>query len=214
MACQLKKPFNLFKRWQFYATVVFLTVFIKMSFGYFGEAVQLYIYQKSRSYAETIVSKTIQEDILTNYTAEGFIQKNYDSTGKLTLASLDSYQANLVRAQVAKSLIKSIESINLQEDFQSLMIPLGYFFSRNYFLANGIRVPINLEIIGSAKSDINSNVKSYGINSSLIEIVLDVSIEMQIMVPFQQQKIDILYEIPLAMEIINSDVPFVYGQGS
>lgn len=214
MACQLKKPFNLFKRWQFYATVVFLTVFIKMSFGYFGETVQLYIYQKSRSYAETIVSKTIQEDILTNYTAEGFIQKNYDSTGKLTLASLDSYQANLVRAQVAKSLIKSIESINLQEDFQSLMIPLGYFFSRNYFLANGIRVPINLEIIGSAKSDINSNVKSYGINSSLIEIVLDVSIEMQIMVPFQQQKIDILYEIPLAMEIINSDVPFVYGQGS
>ena len=89
------------------------------------------------------------------------------------------------------------------------MIPLGYFFSRNYFLANGIRVPINLEIIGSTKLDIKSDVKSYGINSSLVEINLEVGIKMQIMVPFQREQIDLVYNIPLAMEIINSDVPFV-----
>ncbi|UKI48798.1 MAG: sporulation protein YunB [Clostridium sp.] len=32
---------------------------------------------------------------------------------------------------------------------------------------------------------------------------------MQIMVPFQREQIDLVYNIPLAMEIINSDVPFV-----
>lgn len=211
MACLLKKHSNLFKSWRFYTCCIILVIFVKMGFGYFSDAVQLYICQKSRSYAEITISNIIEDDILTNFKSEGFVIKSYDSNGKITSASLDSYQANLVRSEVSQNLIKCIETINEQEDFQMINIPLGYFFSRNYFLANGVRVPINLEIIGSAKSDINSDVKSYGINSCLVEIYLDISIEMQIMIPFQKQKIEVLYKIPLAMEVINSDVPFLYA---
>lgn len=212
MACRSKKHLPFFKKWQFYACVIFLTLFIKLSFGYFGEAVQLYIYQRSRSYAESIISQTITDDVLVNFSSKTFILKNYDSTGKLTMASVDAAQANLVRTKASNSLIQSIASINTQVDFQSISIPVGYFFSRNYFLANGIRVPIKLETIGSAKSDIKSKVTSYGINSSLIELFLEISIEMQVMIPFQQQKIEILYNVPLAMEIINSEIPYVFLQ--
>ena len=184
-------------------------IFAKFSFGYFSETVKLYIDQKSRIYAMDIISDSINNDVLSNINDTQIVDKVYDNNKELMSASINTYQANLIRAYVAKSVNKSIESINEQDDFKYIMIPLGYFFSRNYFLANGIRVPINLEIIGSTKLDIKSDVKSYGINSSLVEINLEVAIKMQIMVPFQREQIDLVYNIPLAMEIINSDVPFV-----
>ncbi len=209
MVWKLKKRLRLFKRIEIYLCIAIFMIFAKFSFGYFSETVKLYIDQKSRIYAMDIISDSINNDVLSNINDTQIVDKVYDNNKELMSASINTYQANLIRAYVAKSVNKSIESINEQDDFKYIMIPLGYFFSRNYFLANGIRVPINLEIIGSTKLDIKSDVKSYGINSSLVEINLEVAIKMQIMVPFQREQIDLVYNIPLAMEIINSDVPFV-----
>lgn len=80
-----------------------------------------------------IISDSINNDVLSNIKDTQIVDKVYDNNKELMSASINTYQANLIRAYVAKSVNKSIESINEQDDFKYIMIPLGYFFSRNYF---------------------------------------------------------------------------------
>lgn len=150
------------------------------------------------------------EEVLTTMGEEPLFTQQYDDNGKVSYAYLNTYRVNQIRTQATKSLIVSIAEIDAHRDFDFVEIPLGYFFSRNYFLANGVRIPINLEVLGSHSIDFSSEVVEYGINNSVIEVSLIIELEIQIFIPFQEKTIESTSKIPLSLEIISNDVPNVY----
>ena len=99
----------------------------------------------------------------------------------------------------------------LKDTFKSIEIPLGYFFGRNYFLSNGVKVPIELEVIGNQSIEIKSSVESYGINTTILKVELHVSLDIQSVIPFQSAKIKTNTIIPLSLEIINNEIPYYLG---
>lgn len=92
-------------------------------------------------------------------------------------------------------------------------IPSGVIFG-NSFLANiGPKIPVRFSIVGDIISYVNSNVKDYGINNALIEVNVVLELSIQVILPFVTDKISIETSIPVALKLIQGNVPNYYLNG-
>ena len=92
-------------------------------------------------------------------------------------------------------------------------IPSGVIFG-NSFLANiGPKIPVRFSIVGDIISYVNSNVKDYGINNALIEVNVVLALSIQVILPFVTDKISIETSIPVALKLIQVNVPNYYLNG-
>ena len=89
-------------------------------------------------------------------------------------------------------------------------VPMG-IVTNNVFLSNlGPKVPVKLKLIGNVVSNVETNVRNYGINSALVEIIVKVEVSEQVIIPFQTETIKIVNEVPVSIKIINASVPNYY----
>ena len=183
----------------------------KMTMGYFSEAVRTYTETLIINYSTEVIDRGVSAHVLQDLKGGSLIEEKYDYSGKVSYATLNAQKINLIKTNTSQYILDVIDTINTHTGFQTIYIPLGYFFGRNYFLANGIRVPVDLEVIGNQKVEIQSDVKSYGLNTTILEINLLVSLEIQTYIPFQSEKIVTESKIPLSVEIMNNDIPYYLG---
>ena len=183
----------------------------KMTMGYFSEAVNTYARSLILNYSRDVIDQGVTNAVISDLGCESLLKESYDQSGKVSYAYLDVRKINLIRTNTSKYITDAIDIINQQENFQTIEIPLGYFFGRNYFLSNGIRIPIELEVVGNQQIDIQADVESYGLNTTILQINLYVCLEIQSVIPFQSQKIKTETWIPLSLEIMNNDIPYYLG---
>ena len=92
-------------------------------------------------------------------------------------------------------------------------IPIGVI-TGNSILANlGPSIPIRLHYIGDVNSNITTKITQYGINNALVEIGVKLQITAQIILPFTTNKMLLDCDIPLAIKMIQGNVPNYYGSG-
>lgn len=183
----------------------------RISVGYFSDAVKTYAESIIINYSRNIIDQGVTNGVIDDLNGESLLQEVYDSNGKVSYAYLDARKINMIRTNTSKYVTEAIDVINNQDTFKSIEIPLGYFFGRNYFLSNGIKVPIELEVIGNQSIEIKSSVESYGINTTILKVELHVSLDIQSVIPFQSAKIKTNTIIPLSLEIINNEIPYYLG---
>jgi len=93
-------------------------------------------------------------------------------------------------------------------------LPLG-MMTHNVFLENlGPHINVKYKTKSLVSSQIDKEVKNYGINHMLVTIDLTVTIELQIIVPFQKNNYKKQFQIPLVFEIIEGEVPSWYQNPS
>ena len=73
-----------------------------------------------------------------------------------------------LRSNISEYIVNCINEINDGDEFKSIELPLGYFFGRNYFLSNGIKVPIKLEVIGYQDVFIEKKLETIGLKYNRI----------------------------------------------
>ncbi len=92
-------------------------------------------------------------------------------------------------------------------------IPSGVIFG-NSFLANvGPKVPVRFSLIGDIVSYVNTTVTDYGINNALIEVNVVLDLSFQIILPFVSDKTSINTTVPVALKLIQGNVPSYYLNG-
>lgn len=93
-------------------------------------------------------------------------------------------------------------------------LPLG-MVTHNVFLENlGPHINIKYKTKSLVSSQIDKKVKNYGINHVLITIDLTITIELQIIVPFNKNNYKKHFQIPLVFDIIEGEVPSWYQNPS
>lgn len=182
----------------------------RLASGYFSKAVDVFTESKVRNYAEELIANVVEEEILTELQQMDIFKESYDSNGKVSYAYIDPYNINKIRNKVVQSTDEAIAKINEHEDFGHIEIPLGYFFGIKYFLADGVRVPIRLEVIGNQDVEIKTDTITKGINTTIVEMYLEISVEVGVVIPFQSKITNTTTRIPLAMSIMNNEIPFFY----
>lgn len=183
----------------------------KMSMNYFSTAVSAYTESLIISYAREVVEQGVTEGIIELLDGKSILNEVYDEHGKVCYAYLDVKTLNHIRNNVSKYVTNCIETINQGEKIKSIELPLGYFFGRNYFLSNGIKIPIDLEVIGHQKVEFEKTVDSYGLNTTILQININVSLSIRSVIPFQANTIEATSSIPVALEIMNNDIPYYLG---
>lgn len=90
-------------------------------------------------------------------------------------------------------------------------VPLGQA-TNNAILGNmGPSVPVRFHAVGDVHSDVKSKVKPYGINNAYVEVAIHVQVNVQIIIPFSTKTTLVEQDIPVAMGIIQGDVPQFFG---
>lgn len=208
----MKPSKSYLKKSSIYFLFALILAFIaRTTMGYFSDAVHAYTESMILNYAREVMDQGVVTGVIEELNGESLLQESYDSEGKVSYAYVDAQKLNKIRTNTSKYISSAIEMINSQENFEIIEIPLGYFFGRNYFLANGVRVPIDIEVVGSQTVEVKADVSSYGLNTTIIEINLIVSLEIRSVIPFQSQKIISKTIVPLSMEIMNNDIPYYLG---
>ncbi len=179
--------------------------------SYFSSAVSAYTRSLIISYANEVVDHGVTEGVVELLDVKNVLNETYDASGKVSYAYLDVKTINYVRNNISRYVANCIDTINQGEKFKSIELPLGYFFGRNYFLSNGIKVPIDLEVVGHQEVEIEKKVESYGLNTTILQINLIVTLNIRTVIPFQADTIEAKCSIPIALEILNNDIPYYLG---
>lgn len=77
----------------------------------------------------------------------------------------------------------------------------------------GPKVPIRFHIIGNVNSDVETTFREFGINNALVEVNLNVKVNVQIIVPFASKSSSVQQTIPIAIGLVEGDVPHIYTKG-
>ncbi len=183
----------------------------KFSMSYFSQAVKAYTESLILNYTRQIIDEGVSEGVVKLLDGKSLITESYDENGKVSYAYLDAQTVNYIRNNISKYIANCINTINEEKDFSSIELPLGYFFGRNYFLSNGIKVPIDLEVVGHQNVEIEKIVENYGLNTTILQINLNVTIYIRSVIPFQTEMIESKTVVPIALEILNNDIPYYLG---
>ena len=100
------------------------------------------------------------------------------------------------------------------KDGVSLEVPLLAAFNLAVSQDVGPQIPVHIDVIGNTETDIVTNVKTYGINNALLEILLDIKVKMQVQLPFQSELLSVNVHSPLIVKLITGPIPEYYYIGN
>ena len=200
--------------WRISFIILFVLLIVyacRFSKSYFSEAIEVYTESLVIGYATEVIDDGIREGVVELLDGKSVLCESYDATGKVTYAYLDVKTINYLRNNISRYIATCIDTINQGEKLKTVELPLGYFFGLHYFYSKGIRVPISLEVVGNQDVVIEKNVKSYGLNTTVLEIDMIITLNIRSVIPFQANTVQTQISIPVALEILNNDIPYYLG---
>ena len=160
-------------------------------------------YTKNESYNKMnqIIDKVVKK-ILIVETCDNIIQNN------ITELNFNNDKINKIISNLSKQLNKELkENLNKNEIYYLVYAPL----SKYHIVSNlGPSIPYSVKTTGNIKTNYKTKVKEYGINNSLIEVILLIEINFEVILPFINEIYKLEKEIVLDSKIIHGDTPQYY----
>ncbi len=195
-----------------YAIVIVLL--IKMSTAYFSDTIDVYITQKAKLYTSVSIERAIREEVLGKLNPDEIVTISNKSYGELAYISVNTDKLNEVLSSTMTVMNNQIMIYDSNTNYNNIKLPMSYLVLGGILNDIGPEINIKLTPIGSIRADIISDVKSYGINSSIIRLDLNIISEYQVLVPLRTKTITIENNIPLVIKTINGEVPkYYYNNG-
>ena len=191
-------------------------------------------------YAEEEVKKIsgiVMNEVVIDYTKKNNINTNTiftivkNSNNEINMVDLDSKFITSFLTQITKDIyenLRALETGKLKDltipeksftdyDYSKLKrgiiyeIPITSFLN-NTFLSNlGPRVPVRFAVTGNVSGHLETQVKAYGINNAIVEILLKVEVMELVNLPFSYKKISFVSSIPISIRMIQGKVPTYYN---
>lgn len=89
-------------------------------------------------------------------------------------------------------------------------IPFGAIFGNSLLGNVGPKIKLRLNILGDIISNIETEVKPYGINNAYVEVRIKVEVTARVVLPFVSEKVVVSNVIPISMNIVQGTVPEAY----
>lgn len=187
-----------------------------------------YATSKTTRLATLIITSAVDNEVFKNMDTNDLFIIEKDSNNNIKYIDFDSLKINKLLNLITNSVdtyIRNVENGNLDkidknieseykyEDLKRGIIyeiPSGIVF-QNSFLSNlGPKIPVRMNLVGDVITDVNTNLKSYGINNALVNIDVNVTVSIKVILPFKSNTISTTTNIPIAMKLIQGEVPNYY----
>ena len=147
--------------------------------------------------AEIASSATTYSDLIT-------VEK--DETGHIIALTSNMAALNDLRSRILSDVVSAVDAM----DAQKLAIPVGNLTGINFFSGRGFALPIEVVMVGSAHAEYQSQFSDAGINQTRHQILLEVTVLVDILLPGGSLPSEICAQVPVAETVIVGNVPNTY----
>lgn len=188
---------------------------------YFANRVNEILFPMAESQTRKVIAMIINKSCSNVNIGNNLYEINKDSNNEIKMLTYNSFEVTKLINQVTtniENMISDIENGKLdyygnilnKENGVIAEIPFGVIFG-NSLLANvGPKIKLRLNLLGDIISNIETEVKPYGINNAYVEIRIHLTITARIVLPFVSEKVVISNVIPLSMNIVQGNIPEAY----
>lgn len=160
--------------------------------------------------ATDIVTKTVNDSIngvigQGIYGFDYFINVDKDESGNVTAITSNMAHINKLSTDILNSVIESTDNGVL-----SIEIPIGNLSGINLLLNKGPDVRVDIIMLTSSRVDFRNEVISCGINQAKYQLVLEVTIDIDILVPWGTESATTVTEVIVADTVVVGRVPDTY----
>lgn len=184
--------------------------------NYFSKRANNYLLPLAESKVRRIISTLINDATDNVIFDKDLFTINKNSDGVIEFINYDSYEANKLMNIVTLRIEDKFNEIyndKYDEKVNSYIIdevPFGVIFNNTFLNGIGPKIKIKSRIIGSIVSNIETEVKPYGINNTYIETRIFLEVTARIYLPFITKETKITNVIPISMNIVQGSVPKGY----
>jgi sporulation protein YunB len=170
-----------------------------------------------RELAETQVKNTTSDltnDAIAKQIADGIVQYDRivffekDLDGKITALKTNMSEVNRLKTDILNIINDEILAL----DTSDIGIPLGSLFLPELLSGKGPVIPVHILSIRNSDATFSSNFVQAGINQTLHQLIMDVSVDVAILVLGQTGSFTITSEVVVAETVIVGDVPNTFLQ--
>lgn len=160
--------------------------------------------------ATDIVTKTVNDSINSVigrgvYGFDYFVSLEKDSDGGVTAITSDMAHINALSTDILNCVIESTDNGVI-----SVGIPLGNLTGLNLLLNKGPDVKVQIIMLTSSRVDFRNEIVSCGINQAKYQLVLEVTIDIDILIPWGTESASTVTEVIVADTVIVGKVPDTY----
>ena len=189
-----------------------------------------YATNESKKIATFLINDAISKKVVEELTVENLFLLTKNDKGEIISIDFNSVIVNKILSVTTNTVEVSLRYVE-QGRFEELEIsdallvqyedsfkkgnfyevPLGVIFN-NSFLSNlGPKIPVKINLVGNIISGVETKVTNYGINNAMIEVYVHLKVNIQVILPFLSDTVQVDTLVPIAMKLIQGSVPNYYG---
>lgn len=140
------------------------------------------------------------------------IEKSNDN--EIKMVTYNSYEATQLINKITHNIQDSFDELesvfNGKDKFVVDEIPLGVIFDNALLRNFGPKIRVRLDIVGDVLSELETEVKPYGINNALVEVRVKLNANARVILPLTTKEINVSNVIPISINIVNGSIPKAY----
>ena len=166
---------------------------------------------ETKKYVSKIINEATEE---ISFEGELFTI-NKDSSNEIKMITYNSFEATKLINEITERIEREfyqLENHNNKKNDEIIVteIPVGVIFGNKLIGNIGPKIKIKTNIIGDALSELETEVKPYGINNALIEVRVNLDVTARVVLPFISKEIKVNNKIPISINIVNGKIPEAY----
>ncbi|CAG9623041.1 sporulation protein YunB [Sutcliffiella rhizosphaerae] len=176
---------------------------------------------KATQFASQSINDAIASNVVEEIDIRELIVKHESNNGDY---SFNPQVYNKIIAETTKEVQHSMHSLDdgytnsatdsaSENDGVVYFIPLGMATRTTLFSNLGPDIPVKLEMIGDVVTNIETKIRELGINNTYLEVYVDVSLQVNVIIPFISEPIKVANTVKIGDLFIQGKVPQYYHGG-
>ena len=159
--------------------------------------------------ATYIIRQAVNEEVTKEINVDELFITTKDDNGNIKTIDFNPLSVNRLLSKITETVNEYLTNLESTE----FEIPSWVVFKNSRLTNIGPKIPVKLTLIGDIDSDIKTKVTNYGINNALIKVNVYVHVVEQVILPISSKKVDVEMNIPLAVKLIQGQIPEYYLNG-
>lgn len=154
----------------------------------------------------TAVNRAVNEIIREgDYEYEYFVDLSKDDTGQVTAVSCNMGRINKLSTDILDRVVNNTENGEI-----TVEIPLGNLTGLNVLMGRGPNVPVRIIYLTSSFVNFSNDIVTAGINQTKHQLNLEITVDIDILIPWSTQSVEVVTDVLVADTIIVGRVPDTY----
>ena len=171
-----------------------------------------------------LINTTVTNTIAKNVNYDDLFITTKDLNGNIISIDFNSKEVNRILDETSKVVedninylkkgdIDKLDKKSYSDDGVIYRLPSGVIF--NNVILNNImpKIPVKIDLISNIFCRINTDIKSYGINNALMNVSINITASVKVLLPFVSDTVEITADVPIIIKLIEGTVPSYYFDG-